>query len=224
MSKLFHPYWLWAALSLPAIYLLWSVSPSTDPASLQRAIMPTGQIAVQLLILAMSVGPLSRLRPDWRAPRWFLRHRRYIGLASAGYALLHAGLYLAEKADFLAILREAGWPHLLFGWLALALLGPVALTSSDLAKRLLGENWRVLHRLVYLAAFFVFAHWAAIWGLRGVVAILLNFSPLIILTFWRGWVLSQSATEMAALDVSPRSPAEMTEGRQGGTYVDLEKN
>lgn len=86
---------------------------------------------------------------------WIPAVRRPLGLAAFGYCVLHFWVYFVigqkQHLDYLvpdALLRASRPP----GWLSMALLLPLALTSTDgMARRLGGKRWKWLHRLVYPA-------------------------------------------------------------------------
>jgi len=67
--------------------------------------------------------------------------------------------------DWLATLEETREkPYILAGVSAFVLLLPVAFTSTNYMMKLLGKNWRRLHRLVYLITILVLLHFW--WQMR----------------------------------------------------------
>lgn len=171
---------LWPLLALPALPVL------ADAASLplvdwEDLLAPSGEWSARFLILALMVTPLALLVPALAQP--LLRARRAIGVAAFLYALLHLGLYLGAMGEVRAVLAEALaigiWP----GWLAFALMLPLALTSNDASLRALRRGWRRLHRLAYPAALLTLLHWVFVHDDR--TAALLHFAPLAVLTLWR---------------------------------------
>lgn len=148
---------LWLALAAPAASLLArALAPAADLDELTAA---SGEWAAWLLIAALAITPLLRLIPALRPIR---PHRRAIGLAAFATATLHLGLYLLTMAELAPILAELTAPGIWTGWLALALMLPLALTSSNAAMRSLGANWKRLQRLAYPAALLTFAHMALV--------------------------------------------------------------
>jgi sulfoxide reductase heme-binding subunit YedZ len=85
-------------------------------------------------------------------------HRRAIGLAAFGTALVHLGFYVATMGEWAAIRAELLAPGIWTGWAALALLLPLAVTSNNAAMRRLGRGWKRLQRLAYPAALLTFVH------------------------------------------------------------------
>ena len=130
-------------------------------------IQKPGTWSMILLLAALSIGPARRLLlqlavlyrcgygkrlPDWN---WLLRLRRPVGLASSFYALAHclSYLWLDLGWDWRAGAVEAlAKPFIGTGLLALLLLLPLAITSTDGWMRRLKRNWKNLHMLVYPAA------------------------------------------------------------------------
>jgi DMSO/TMAO reductase YedYZ heme-binding membrane subunit len=91
-----------------------------------------------------------------------LRYRRALGLAGFAYALLHTmytfGHTLDGQLDSLLFLSPSMQGGIVLGGLALLLLAPLALTSSNLAVRRLGGRWRALHKLGPLATLLASVH------------------------------------------------------------------
>ena len=123
----------------------------------------TGKTALNLLWIGLLASPLQKLTGD---PRW-IRPRRIIGLFAFGYALLHFLIYavLELGLDFSDLGRElVKRPFIVVGTIALVLLVPLAVTSTDRMMRRLGRNWARLHRLVY--AITILAAWHYWWQVK----------------------------------------------------------
>ncbi|MCX7627377.1 MAG: sulfoxide reductase heme-binding subunit YedZ [Methylophilaceae bacterium] len=109
-----------------------------------------GTSALTLLLATLAITPLQR----WSGAGWLLALRRMLGLFAFFYAVLHVLSYvwLDQWFDWHAIAQDVmEHRYLLVGLLAFLLLIPLALTSTDGMMRRLGNRWRPLHRLVYLA-------------------------------------------------------------------------
>ena len=119
----------------------------------------TGRCAAWLLLLALAATPLKLTFPGNRAARWFLAQRRYLGVASFGYAAAHLIAYLARQ-DWARIREDLPDAAFWTGWLAFLIFAALAFTSNDLSVRLLQRGWKTLHRLVHVAAILIFVHWA----------------------------------------------------------------
>jgi sulfoxide reductase heme-binding subunit YedZ len=175
-------YLLWALLAVPAAVQLlrWATEPGLWVGDL---IGPAGEWSAWLIILALMVTPLSILLPAQSWVKWLLRHRRAVGVAAFGYALLHLFFYLLDMETVRNILAEIGAPGIWTGWAALLCLLPMALTSNDRAMRALKSGWKRLQRLAYPAALLLLAHWLLVHD--GVGAALISFAPLAALQLYR---------------------------------------
>lgn len=118
----------------------------------------TGDLAARLLIVALAVTPLRLAFPNAGFTAWLMRRRRQIGVAVFGYAALHAAAYLLRQPAA-TIATDAAEAPMAAGWVALAGLLALALTSNDTSVRWLRRGWKRLHRAVYLVAVLTFAHW-----------------------------------------------------------------
>ena len=76
------------------------------------------------------------------------------GLAAFGYIVLHAITYAVLDQGLawrsLLLVDVAMRPYITVGFLALVLMIPLAVTSTNTMQRRLGRRWRQLHRLVYV--------------------------------------------------------------------------
>jgi sulfoxide reductase heme-binding subunit YedZ len=117
-----------------------------------------GQWTFRLLLATLALTPLRVLF----GISWQLSLRRLLGLFAFCYASLHFSVWILLDHFF-------NWDQMLadivkrryitVGMLALALLIPLAVTStSRMVKRLGGVNWRRLHRLVYLIGILAALH------------------------------------------------------------------
>jgi sulfoxide reductase heme-binding subunit YedZ len=115
-----------------------------------------------ITLLALSLVPT----PAWELFRvgWPQRLRRVLGVTAFGYALLHFLFYVGVDKffDWATISKDlTKRPFLMVGFAALLCLAPLALTSTDgWLKRLGYRRWKLLHRLVYLAAALAVIHFA----------------------------------------------------------------
>lgn len=109
----------------------------------------TGYWALFYLLISLSITPL-RLTAKIT---WPIHIRRMIGLFSFFYACLHAGTYfwLDHWFDWQEIINDIfKHPYVLVGLLALLLLIPLAITSTNKMMKAMGRWWKRLHYLVYL--------------------------------------------------------------------------
>lgn len=88
-------------------------------------------------------GDTSALR---FATRWLLRNRRYLGIASFCYALLHTLFYVLDAGSLSKMVSQLTRLDIWTGWLGLLIMVPLTLTSNDAAVRKLGRRWKTLLR------------------------------------------------------------------------------
>jgi methionine sulfoxide reductase heme-binding subunit len=109
----------------------------------------TGVLALTFLLVTLAVTPLRRVtgRND------LVKYRRMLGLYAFFYAVLHLVTYsiFDKSLDLPAIVGDViQRPFIAVGMLALFLLIPLAVTSTNAwVKRLGGKNWAKLHKLSY---------------------------------------------------------------------------
>jgi sulfoxide reductase heme-binding subunit YedZ len=111
----------------------------------------TGVASIVLMILALAVTPFRRLFPGAALGRWLLRRRRYIGVAAFAYAALHT-VYWLQQAKWDRIVGSFTDVDIATGWVSLAIMTAMAVTSNDLSVRRLGPGWKSLQRWIYLGA------------------------------------------------------------------------
>ncbi|MBX3702766.1 MAG: sulfoxide reductase heme-binding subunit YedZ [Steroidobacteraceae bacterium] len=105
---------------------------------------------LRFLLLTLAVTPVRELL-GW--PR-LLAFRRMLGLFAFTCIALHFLWYLFvdQAFDWRQLLVDiAKRPYVTVGFAALALLVPLAWTSTNRAMRRMGRRWQKLHRLVYPA-------------------------------------------------------------------------
>jgi sulfoxide reductase heme-binding subunit YedZ len=129
----------------------------TDP--VETIAQVTGTTALVCLAGTLAITPLRRLT-GWN---WLIRLRRMLGLFVFFYAVLHASDFFVfdHSLSVASILEDVlKHPWVLFGFTALLLLVPLAVTSTNgWVRRLGGRRWQRLHRLIYLIAPLAAAHY-----------------------------------------------------------------
>lgn len=172
---------LWFVLAVPAAAMLrgWFTG-ATEAADLLH---PTGEFSARLMIVAMMIAPLIAVIGRRGLLQWLLARRRALGIAAFGYAVLHLVLYVADMGALDDMLAEVGAPGIWTGWVAFALMIPLALTSNDASMRALRAGWKRLQRLAYPAALLTLAHWVFVHN--STVAALVHFAPLMLLLILR---------------------------------------
>jgi sulfoxide reductase heme-binding subunit YedZ len=119
-----------------------------DPVkTLERAL---GLWALRFLVAGLAVTPL---RQSFGVN--LLPYRRAIGLLAFYYAALHLVTYLVldQGLDLHAIWTDVlKRPYITIGMLSFSVLVPLAITSNNtMIRRLGGQAWSKLHRIVYFA-------------------------------------------------------------------------
>ncbi len=119
---------------------------------IEKLTRSTGYWTLTLLMLGLSLTPI-RLLLGWL---WAIRVRRMLGLFAFFYASLHFLCYLVldQFFDWAAIAEDIlKRPYITVGFPAFLMLIPLAITSTNnMIRRLGGQRWRNLHKLVYLIA------------------------------------------------------------------------
>ena len=190
MKRVFEatsPYFTWAVLASLGVMMSFTALTSDDPRVFHRLVNPSGETSARLLIVLMMATPLAMLLKGWRGPQWLKRNRRYLGVASFGYALLHTIFYLLDKASLTTVVDELPRLYIWTGWIAFIIFVPLALTSMDYLVRKMGTWWKWLQRWTYGAAVLTLVHWAALNDWNGAAPALVHFGPLIALEAYRVW-------------------------------------
>jgi sulfoxide reductase heme-binding subunit YedZ len=131
---------------------------------IQAATQRTGDIAIFLLLLSFACTPLHNL--TGYSP--LLRLQRPLGLYTFLYAFFHLILFIGVDYGFNFRYLFPEFLEKRYLWVSLPaflILFVLAITSFKYAKRLLGRNWKRLHRMVYLAIILVILHLA--WVVKG---------------------------------------------------------
>ena len=131
----------------------------------------TGRAAITLLMFSLACTPMSSLF-GWKEP---LKRRRTLGLYAFMYATIHVIIFMDLDYGFawsLIIQTIFQKPYILMGVLAFLMLIPLAMTSFDIWKLRMGQNWKRLHRLIYFIAPMALLHFA--WGKKGTFFLLLG--------------------------------------------------
>ena len=133
----------------------------------------TGEWTLLFLVFTLSMSPLKRFT---NLNIW-ISIRRMLGLFAFFYASIHMLSYvgLDYRFDFEPLINDVLKKKFVFiGFSAWLLLIPLAITSSDKMVRLLKQNWKKLHKLIYVISIFGVLHF--IWLSKTIF-----FKPLIFL-------------------------------------------
>jgi methionine sulfoxide reductase heme-binding subunit len=125
---------------------------------LTEALHQIGQWTIRLIFLSLAITPFRRL---FQWPRLILV-RRMIGVAAFAYGVTHLTLYTADQSFNLPrvaseiVLRF----YLTIGFVALLGLTALAVTSTDgMVRRMGGQRWQQLHRLIYVIGILAVIHY-----------------------------------------------------------------
>lgn len=175
---------VWALMSAPA--LAWLVSLVRHGTAMTAdALNQTGALSAILFILALGATPLRRIWPRGPVALWLVRNRRYLGVASFGYALLHTLFYLLDAGSAAKVLAQLPRRDIWSGWASLLIMVPLALTSSDGWVRRLGRHWKSQQRWAYAAALLGLLHAVSLNDWDDPWEPLIVSAPLIALQLWR---------------------------------------
>jgi len=140
-----------------------------------------GKTGLNLLLITLLVTPVRQLGGFTHV----VRIRRMLGLFAFFYVLLHFLLYISYQGfDFGEIVKDVvKRPYITIGFIALLMLIPLAITSTNKMMRRLGRRWQSLHRLVYVIA--ILGVWHFYWQVKkdvrepliyaGILAVLLGY-------------------------------------------------
>ena len=158
---------LWPLCSI--IYQLFNNKLGAEP--VDKIINHFGEWTLIFILLTLSMTPLRKIT---KSLEW-IKFRRMLGLFVFFYASIHLLTYvgLDYRFDFQPILNDVLKKKFVFiGFAAWLLLIPLAITSSNKMMKILKNNWKKLHRLIYVIAIFGSLHY--IWLSKTIF-----FKPLI---------------------------------------------
>jgi len=143
------------------------------PEPVDRIINHFGEWTLIFIFLTLSMTPLRKIT---KSLEW-IKFRRMLGLFAFFYASVHMLSYvgLDYRFDFEPLINDVLKKKFIFiGFSAWLLLIPLAVTSSEKMVRLLKQNWKKIHRLIYIIGIFGVLHY--IWLSKTIF-----FKPLIFL-------------------------------------------
>ena len=144
-----------------------------------------GQWGLRMLLITLAVTPLR----DWFNAAWLIQLRRMLGVFAFFYVLMHflTWLILDQDLYWAGILPDiARRPFITIGFLALLMLIPLAVTSTNGMMRRLGRRWKTLHRLIYLIV--LLGIWHYYWQVKADVREpLIYLGVALVLLGWRVW-------------------------------------
>jgi len=160
--------------AIPFLFILYKIYfNKLGPEPVKEITHFTGEWTLIFICLTLSMTPLKRLT---NLTMW-VSFRRMLGLFVFFYASLHLLTYIGidYRFNWQPILDDVFKKKYIFiGFAAWVLLIPLAITSSQKMIKLLKNNWKRLHRLIYIIAIFGSLHY--IWLSKTIF-----FKPLVYL-------------------------------------------
>ncbi len=156
----FHKILIFINSLIPLAMLLWDAYFGKLGANpVEFFLRSTGVLTLSFLLITLAVTPLRKLF-GWN---WLVKVRRMLGLYAFFYGCVHLITYsIFDKGfDWIVIFCDV-WkrPFIAVGMFALALMIPLAVTSTNaMIKRMGGKRWQKLHRLSYLIAILGVIHY-----------------------------------------------------------------
>lgn len=146
----------------------------------------TGEWTLRFIIFTLAITPLRRLAKPLNQ---LILYRRMLGLYAFFYGCLHFTIWFWLDKGF--DLHEM-WADVVkrrfitAGMVGLALMIPLAITSTKGWIRRLGRNWQRLHRLIYITAIAGVVHYY--WLVKSDVREPLMYAAIVALLLgWRVW-------------------------------------
>jgi sulfoxide reductase heme-binding subunit YedZ len=144
---------VWAVCLAPLVVLGWRLFTDDLTANPIDFVTDTlGRWTIRLLLASLAMTPLRILL----GVSWPMTLRRLLGLFAFAYATLHFSVWIVldHFFDWRRMVDDViERPYITVGVTALALLVPLAATSTARAIRALGgRTWNRLHRLAYVSA------------------------------------------------------------------------
>ncbi|KFE64319.1 sulfite oxidase heme-binding subunit YedZ [Hyalangium minutum] len=159
-----NPAVLVGGLAPLVLMLIQGAQGELGPNVIEAVLNQTGLLALVFLLASLACTPL-KLVFGWT---WPIRIRKLVGLMAFGYAVLHFLTYaVADQGLKLRPILEdiTKRKFIAVGFIALVLLVPLALTSTNAAVRRMGfPAWKRLHRLAYVAAVLGVIHF--VWRVK----------------------------------------------------------
>ena len=160
---------------------------------MDRIINHFGEWTLIFIFLTLSMTPLRKIT---KSLEW-IKFRRMLGLFAFFYASVHMLSYvgLDYRFDFEPLINDVLKKKFIFiGFSAWLLLIPLAVTSSQKMVRLLKQNWKKIHRLIYIIAIFGVLHF--IWLSKTIFFKQLIFLILLIILLLFRVKITKSASKI----------------------------
>ena len=157
MRKIYKPSLFFLSL-IPLIVIVYKTfTNNLGPEPIKEITHHTGEWALLFIVFTLAMSPLKKIT---NLNIW-ISFRRMFGLFAFFYASLHLMTYvgLDYRFDLENISKDILTKKFIFiGFAAWLLLVPLAITSSKKMMNILRNNWKKLHRLIYVIAIFAVVH------------------------------------------------------------------
>ena len=121
-----------------------------------------GFVSILLLYIALLASPLTKVFPNLSFKDGYIHARRAIGVMAFYFAFLHTYLTFYKQLNGFTGIQYYNSKYslsLLLGTIGFGILLILTITSLDWAVSTLRfKNWKLLHRLVYIAGLTVLLH------------------------------------------------------------------
>jgi sulfoxide reductase heme-binding subunit YedZ len=157
LAKILHPL-VHVGSAIPLLIGLWDFwQRNLGPDPIKEITHRSGKTAITLLILTLLVSPLRQIL-KWNQVN---KLRRPLGLWAGFYALIHFTIYVALDFGFqwnlLLDNSLKNW-FIWFGFTTGIIFLVLSITSLDVIKKKMGQSWKPLHKIVYLAGILAALH------------------------------------------------------------------
>jgi len=170
-------------IAVPAVVMLSRLA--VTHGGLGQVLQDSGVWGERMLIATLAVTPICMLFKGQAWTTWLVRRRRDLGLAAFFYTVLHLAAYVVRQNNIAVILYDLPYKEYLTGWIGLATMLVLALTSNTWAFRTLGTAWKPVQQLIYVTAIASYLHW--LWIKLDHWPAYLHFAPLVLLEAFRLW-------------------------------------
>lgn len=190
---------------VPLAFLIWDAARGNLGANaVNNAIRITGILTLVFLILSLCITPIRRLT-GWNQ---IVVTRRSLGLFGFMYAMIHFSIYFvfdrALNVDS-TIEEITTRTFLLIGFIAVVLMIPLAITSTNgMIRRLGAKAWKWLHRLTYVVVTLGVLHFYLLVksDVRQPIAFAAVLAPLLLFRVADGYYGLRKRAKLAAASLA----------------------
>jgi len=211
MKRIFLSKWtkvlVFALCLSPFLRLLWrGFQQDLTPNPIEFITHFTGDWTLRFLLITLAITPLRGLLNQ---PQ-LIRFRRMLGLFAFFYGLLHftTWFWLDKAFDVSEMLKDVVKRRfIMVGMLSLAIMAPLALTSTAGWVRRLGYvRWQRLHRLIYVSGLAAVIHYY--WGVKSDIRLPVLYGTILsILLLYRAGAWLRKRTRTGGHGPGTRKPA-----------------